>query len=62
MKVREAIELVEADGWRQIRQRGSHRHFRHPANPGTVTIAGHPREDLHPKTKASIMWQARLKR
>jgi predicted RNA binding protein YcfA (HicA-like mRNA interferase family) len=60
IKVRAIIRLIESDGWRQIRQTGSHRHFRHPAKPGTVTVAGHPRDDLHPKTQASIMRQAEL--
>jgi predicted RNA binding protein YcfA (HicA-like mRNA interferase family) len=55
------IKLIEADSWRQVRQRGSHRHFRHPLKHGTVTIAGRPREDLHPKTRASIMRQAGLR-
>ncbi|MGN6372895.1 MAG: type II toxin-antitoxin system HicA family toxin [Solirubrobacteraceae bacterium] len=62
MKVRQIIKRIEWDGWRQVRQSGSHRHFRHPVKPGTVTVAGHPNDDLHPKTKASIMWQAGLKR
>jgi predicted RNA binding protein YcfA (HicA-like mRNA interferase family) len=61
MKVRAIIKLIEWDGWRQVRQRGSHRQFRHQTKPGTVTVAGHPNEDLHPKTKASIMKQAGLK-
>jgi predicted RNA binding protein YcfA (HicA-like mRNA interferase family) len=61
IKVHAIIKLIEADGWRQIRQAGSHRHFRHPGKPGTVTVAGHPRDDLHPKTKASIMKQAGLR-
>jgi predicted RNA binding protein YcfA (HicA-like mRNA interferase family) len=61
MKVREVIKLVERDGWQLVRQTGSHRHYRHPSKPGTVTVAGHPREDLHPKTQASIMKQAGLK-
>jgi predicted RNA binding protein YcfA (HicA-like mRNA interferase family) len=56
------IKRIEWDGWRQVRQRGSHRHFCHPVKPGTVTIPGHPGEDLHPKTKASILKQAGLKR
>jgi predicted RNA binding protein YcfA (HicA-like mRNA interferase family) len=62
VKVRAIIMLIEADGWRQVRQNGSHRHFRHPLKRGTVTVAGHLRDDLHPKTKASIMWQAGLRR
>ena len=61
MKVRAIIKLIEWDGWQQVRQTGSHRQFRHPTKPGKVTVAGHPNEDLHPKTKASIMKQAGLK-
>lgn len=61
MKVRAIVKLIEWDGWRQVRQAGSHRQFRHPTKPGEVTIAGHPNEDLHPKIKASIMKQAGLK-
>lgn len=61
MKVREAIRLIEADGWRQVRQTGSHRHYHHPTKPGIVTIAGKPSDDLHPKTQASILKQARLR-
>lgn len=61
MKVRAIIKLIEGDGWRQVRQTGSHRHYRHPTKPGTVTVAGHFRDDLHPKIKASIMKQAKLK-
>ncbi|HEX5853912.1 MAG TPA: type II toxin-antitoxin system HicA family toxin [Solirubrobacteraceae bacterium] len=62
MKVRAIIMLIESDGWRQVRQTGSDRHFRHPVKRGTVTVAGHLRDELHPKTKASIMWQAGLRR
>ncbi|MGO9322404.1 MAG: type II toxin-antitoxin system HicA family toxin [Solirubrobacteraceae bacterium] len=52
---------METDGWQQVRQTGSHRHFRHPTKLGTVTVAGHARDDLHPKTKATIMKQAGLR-
>jgi predicted RNA binding protein YcfA (HicA-like mRNA interferase family) len=61
VKVREIIKVIERDGWRQVRQVGSHRHYRHPSKQGTVTVAGHPRDDLHPKTQGSIMRQAGLK-
>jgi predicted RNA binding protein YcfA (HicA-like mRNA interferase family) len=61
MKVREAIRLIEQHGWREIRRAGSHRHYRHPTKPGTVTIAGHLRDELHPKTLRSIMRQSGLK-
>ena len=62
MKVRDAIKLVEADGWRLVRMRGSHRHYHHQSKLGIVTIAGHPSEDLDPKTQASILKQAGLKK
>jgi predicted RNA binding protein YcfA (HicA-like mRNA interferase family) len=29
-KVREAIKLIEADGWREVSMKGSHRQFKHP--------------------------------
>ncbi len=61
MKVRAMIRLIERDGWRQVRQRGSHRQFHHPIKRGTVTVAGHPSEDLRRKSEASIMKQARLR-
>ncbi|MXW87705.1 MAG: type II toxin-antitoxin system HicA family toxin [Boseongicola sp. SB0673_bin_14] len=57
-KVRDAIRLVEREGWSQIRMRGSHRQYRHPGKPGTVTIAGKASDDLPPGTWASIMKQA----
>ncbi|MBJ7533725.1 type II toxin-antitoxin system HicA family toxin [Rhodomicrobium vannielii ATCC 17100] len=42
MKVRDAIRLIEDDGWRLVVTRGSHRQFKHTQKPGRVTIAGKP--------------------
>jgi predicted RNA binding protein YcfA (HicA-like mRNA interferase family) len=61
MKVREAIRLVEDDGWYLDRTRGSHRQYKHRNKPGLVTIAGKPGDDLAPGTKNSILKQAGLK-
>lgn len=61
VKVREAIRLIEADGWRLVRIRGSHRQFRHSEKPGLVTIAGKPSADLTRATAASILRQAGLR-
>jgi len=61
MKVREAVRMVEEDGWRVIAVRGSHRQFKHPHKPGRVTIAGKPSDDLAPGTLNSILKQAGLK-
>ena len=59
--VREAIRMVERDGWRQTRTRGSHRQFRHPTKPGAVTISGHLRDDVKAGTWNSILKQAGLR-
>ncbi|MGO8686333.1 MAG: type II toxin-antitoxin system HicA family toxin [Candidatus Dormibacteria bacterium] len=59
-KVREVIAALEADGWRQIAQAGSHRHFKHPSKPGRVTVAGNLGKDVPPGTLASIRHQAGL--
>jgi predicted RNA binding protein YcfA (HicA-like mRNA interferase family) len=61
MKVRDAIRLIESDGWHQVAMRGSHRQYKHPRKPGRVTIAGKPAEDLAPGTLNSILKQAGLK-
>ena len=61
MKIREVIKLLEADGWRQVRMRGSHRQFHHPAKRGTVTVAGKLSADLPPGTLSSVLKQAGLK-
>jgi predicted RNA binding protein YcfA (HicA-like mRNA interferase family) len=61
MKIREIIRQIEDDGWFLVRTRGSHRQYHHASKLGTVTIAGHPRQDLHPKTLSSILKQAGLK-
>ncbi|MBV8258229.1 MAG: type II toxin-antitoxin system HicA family toxin [Actinobacteria bacterium] len=62
MKVRDALALLRADGWEIVAIRGSHRQLKHPVKPGRVTVPGRPADDLHPKTLASILWQAGLKR
>jgi predicted RNA binding protein YcfA (HicA-like mRNA interferase family) len=61
MKIREAIKLIEEDGWYLARTRGSHRHFKHPRKVGLVTIAGHPSVDIPRGTLNSILKQAGLK-
>jgi len=60
MKVRDVIRLIENDGWRHVRTRGSHRRFNHPGKPGVVTVPGKPNDDLAPGTLNSILKQARL--
>jgi predicted RNA binding protein YcfA (HicA-like mRNA interferase family) len=61
MKVRDALRLIDADGWRLVATRGSHRQFKHPTKPGRVTVAGKPSDDLSPGTWDSILKQSGLK-
>jgi len=61
VKIREVVAMIEADGWYQVRQRGSHRQFKHPTKLGLVTIAGKPGEDLSPGTLNSVLKQAGLR-
>lgn len=62
VKVREVIAELESDGWQLVRTRGSHRQFRHPSKPGTVTVAGKLSVDVPPGTRGSIWKQAGLKK
>ena len=61
MKVRDVIKLIEQDGWQLVTIQGSHRQYKHSTKPGRVTVSGHPRDDVHPKTLKSILTQAGLK-
>jgi predicted RNA binding protein YcfA (HicA-like mRNA interferase family) len=62
LKVRDIIRAIEADGWRMVAQRGSHRQFKHPLKKGRVTVPGHPKDDLHPALEKSIRQQAQLQK
>jgi len=62
VKVKALIALLEADGWFQVRVRGSHRQFHHRTKPGTVTVAGQPSVDVPPGTLNSALKQAGLKK
>jgi predicted RNA binding protein YcfA (HicA-like mRNA interferase family) len=61
MKVREVVKLLEEDCWYLARTRGSHRQFKHPKKPGTVTVSGKLSIDVPPGTLNSILKQAALK-
>jgi predicted RNA binding protein YcfA (HicA-like mRNA interferase family) len=55
---------MEKDGWVLDRTRGDHRQYVHPAKPeaGTITVPGHPGDDLPAGTLNSILKKAGLKR
>jgi predicted RNA binding protein YcfA (HicA-like mRNA interferase family) len=52
--------VLEDDGWTVVRQRGSHRQFKHASKPGLVTVAGKPGDELAPGTLNSVRKQAGL--
>lgn len=60
MNSQEIIRMLEADGWKEIRCKGSHHHYKHPEKPGLVTVP-HPKKDLPAGTVNSILKQAGLK-
>jgi predicted RNA binding protein YcfA (HicA-like mRNA interferase family) len=62
VKVKDLIALIEADGWFQVRVKGSHRQFHHSEKPGTVTVAGKPSVDVPPGTLNSALKQSGLKK
>jgi len=62
MKVKDLIELIETDGWVQVRQRGSHRQYHHPTKSGTVTVSGKSSVEVPPGTQNSVLKQASLKK
>ncbi|MDR3340023.1 MAG: type II toxin-antitoxin system HicA family toxin [Candidatus Symbiothrix sp.] len=58
-KVREVIELLEADGWYKYSQNGtSHRQYKHPTKKGKVTINGKLSDTVSQETLNSIWKQA----
>jgi predicted RNA binding protein YcfA (HicA-like mRNA interferase family) len=61
MKVKDVIQLLEADGWMLARTRGSHRQYKNLDKPGLVTVPGKLSDDLAPGTLNSILKQAGLK-
>ena len=60
MRSREVIRLIEKDGWFEVRQSGSHKQYRHPEKPGTITVP-HPKSEMATGTLKSIERQSGVK-
>lgn len=54
------LNKLKADGWEEVRVRGSHHHLKHPTKPGTITVP-HPKKDLPAGTVNQILKSAGLK-
>jgi len=62
MKLKEIIRLIEVDGWYFVRQKGSHKVYKHPSKDGIVVVPDHGRnKDVLMGTENSILKQAELK-
>jgi predicted RNA binding protein YcfA (HicA-like mRNA interferase family) len=59
MDSRDILAALLADGWREVRRRGSHMQLKHPTKLGLVTLP-HPKQDLPSGTLRSIEKQAGL--
>jgi predicted RNA binding protein YcfA (HicA-like mRNA interferase family) len=57
---REVILMLEANGWFEINQVGSHKQFKHLTKSGKVTL-NHPVKDMDIKTLKSIERQSGIK-
>lgn len=61
MKTIELIKIIERDGWIFVRQKGSHRQYKHSIKSGLVTIPVHRlSNDVPIYLKKSILKQAQL--
>ncbi len=62
MKIRDVINIISNDGWFEVRQKGSHKQYKHSVKKGLVTIACHKMsDDIAPGTLDSILKQAQIK-
>lgn len=61
MKVKEIIKIIEMDGWYEVRQKGSHRQYKHPVKSGLVTVPVHRlSNDISINLQKSILIQAQI--
>ena len=60
VRAREVIRFLESLGFRQVRQKGSHKFFRHP-DGRTATVPDHKGEDLGRGMLAKILRDAGAK-
>lgn len=61
VKVSKILRDLRDDGWIQVRQRGSHRQFKHPTKKGTVTVNGKESTTISGFLLKSIEAQSGLK-
>jgi predicted RNA binding protein YcfA (HicA-like mRNA interferase family) len=60
MNSRDIIRAITAAGWEHVATKGDHWQFKHPTEPGRVTVP-HPKRDLPIGTLRSIEKQSGVK-
>ena len=61
VRPRQLIRVLEKRGWKLVRSKGSHHHFRHPDNSNLVVVPVHPR-DIKRGTLSAILSDAGISR
>jgi predicted RNA binding protein YcfA (HicA-like mRNA interferase family) len=61
MKAADVVKLIEKQGWYEVRQRGSHRMFKHDNYPELIAIPDHGKADLKPGLLNKILKTAGVK-
>ena len=62
MKYRDLEKILKNDGWQEVRQEGSHKHFKHPVKTNLITVAFHGNnKDLKKGKLNKILKDAGLK-
>lgn len=61
MNSKTLIGILEDDGWKQVRQSGSHVTFKHPTKTQLILTVPHPKKDLPIGTVNQILKKAGLK-
>ena len=58
MTAKDVVKRLLEEGWYEVRQEGSHKHFAHDEKPGIVTVQAHGNKDIPKGTLGSIRRQA----
>ncbi len=58
LKVKVVLKMLINDGWTLIKQKGSHRQFKHPVKKGKVTVNAKPSDTLSQEILHCIFKQA----
>jgi predicted RNA binding protein YcfA (HicA-like mRNA interferase family) len=61
IKARDILKALKADGWIEVRSKGSHVQLKHQSKPGLVTLPMHGSKDLKLGTLISIERQSGLR-